>query len=216
MRGRTRTGKDVPCRVCGKVVYRHPSTLTKTLCSLACRSADKLARRINHSEGTAKCPRCREWLPISNFVRGSKGLPSTYCKPCSSEWFHERRGTPEEKRKPYRPAYRLTPEEKKQNKRDANRRQHMMRRAAGKSPGQSEINKMLCLQDYECRYCGVYLVRELASEYHIDHIVPVSRGGSNEIENLQILCPRCNVKKGAMTHEEYVFSLQHMRLKGAA
>ena len=40
-------------------------------------------------------------------------------------------------------------------------------------------------------------------DLHVDHIVALSRGGSNEIENLQMLCARCNLSKGTKTMEEW-------------
>jgi 5-methylcytosine-specific restriction endonuclease McrA len=39
---------------------------------------------------------------------------------------------------------------------------------------------------------------ECGSDFDIqyDHVIPVARGGSNEVDNLQILCATCNRKKG--------------------
>ena len=36
---------------------------------------------------------------------------------------------------------------------------------------------------------------------HIDHVVPVSRGGDDVVGNLQVLCARCNLEKHATYHE---------------
>jgi hypothetical protein len=41
-----------------------------------------------------------------------------------------------------------------------------------------------------------------ADNLHLDHAVPISRGGTNEISNLRILCRTCNLKKNnKMDHE---------------
>ncbi len=44
---------------------------------------------------------------------------------------------------------------------------------------------------YTCRLC-----RRAGVELELDHIIPVSQGGSNNIDNLQALCAQCNKGKG--------------------
>ena len=45
---------------------------------------------------------------------------------------------------------------------------------------------------------------EIRHSYEIDHIVPLSRGGSNWPQNLQLLCRHCNASKNAKTHDEFM------------
>lgn len=45
-----------------------------------------------------------------------------------------------------------------------------------------------------CRCCGTQMQRSGNSPQRetLDHIVPRSRGGSNDIENLRLVCSSCN------------------------
>jgi 5-methylcytosine-specific restriction endonuclease McrA len=43
-----------------------------------------------------------------------------------------------------------------------------------------------------CTYCQ----KKIDGMFHIDHIVPVSRGGKHVRENLCVACKRCNLSKG--------------------
>ena len=43
----------------------------------------------------------------------------------------------------------------------------------------------------ECQACGA------VNDLEIDHIEPVSRGGQSDMDNLQVLCKPCNLRKGA-------------------
>lgn len=69
------------------------------------------------------------------------------------------------------------------------------------------VSKALKLQIFErdghrCRWCGrpETPIGEITStppvSLTIDHIFPVSRGGTSDPDNLQTLCNRCNSAKG--------------------
>jgi len=50
-----------------------------------------------------------------------------------------------------------------------------------------------------CPYCG-----ESFEDGHVDHVIPVSRGGGNDRANLRYVCTACNLSKGAKTLEEWL------------
>ena len=41
-------------------------------------------------------------------------------------------------------------------------------------------------------------------QYALDHIIPVSKGGSNEIDNMGLTCVQANSSKSDMTVDEYL------------
>lgn len=84
----------------------------------------------------------------------------------------------------------------------ANRRS--IERGADGSFTPEDIEKIQQSQNYKCVYCG----SSTLEKFHIDHKNPISKGGSNWPENLQVLCPSCNCSKKDKTHEEYLVMLE--------
>ena len=55
-------------------------------------------------------------------------------------------------------------------------------------------------QGGHCAICGTFV--DCDESYHIDHMKAWSKGGATELYNLQLLCPPCNLRKGARDLEE--------------
>ena len=49
-----------------------------------------------------------------------------------------------------------------------------------------------------CEFCHMHQSLQGAT-FHIEHIIPRSRGGSNEVDNLAHACPSCNLSKSDRT-----------------
>ena len=65
------------------------------------------------------------------------------------------------------------------------------------------LESLLDSQDWRCGHptkggvwksCGRDLRDVKQAKIHVDHIIPVTRGGGDEYENLQALCERCNIQ----------------------
>lgn len=65
----------------------------------------------------------------------------------------------------------------------------------------AELRALVESQGYRCALTGVDLMPETASA---DHIQPISDGGKNEIENIQILHHKVNAAKGTMPNDEFI------------
>ena len=47
--------------------------------------------------------------------------------------------------------------------------------------------------NFTCQYCGR---KAPETQFHIDHIIPISKGGLNNENNLILACDECNIGKG--------------------
>lgn len=59
------------------------------------------------------------------------------------------------------------------------------------------VGKVVRRDGGKCYYCGE------TGNLGADHVLPLSRGGTNDIENLVACCERCNKSKGGRTVEEW-------------
>jgi hypothetical protein len=50
-----------------------------------------------------------------------------------------------------------------------------------------------------CEYCRMHQSLQGAT-FHVEHVVPMSRGGPTALENLAWCCPSCNLHKSDRTH----------------
>lgn len=55
--------------------------------------------------------------------------------------------------------------------------------------------KVFARDNFKCCACGASPAKDPSVELHVDHIIPWSKGGETELENLQTLCSKCNLGK---------------------
>lgn len=112
---------------------------------------------------------------------------------------------PEENAKYVRRAYLAKHEQRKANNREYcknnldkfrvyNHRKRALRLNAVGSHSIEDVNDIKRLQRGRCAYSRVGFDRVTV---HIDHIQPLSKGGTNGRRNLQLLCSPCNLTKNA-------------------
>lgn len=166
-----------------------------------------------------RCSNCWNRKPVESFI-GARGKPVTSCCECRV-WQKEHDAKPEVKawRKEYcaspefkskRRVYDAQPEVKAKQKRyrssevykvknrewlqsekgKASRRTSaLIRRASGAITG-NDIAHLEDVLGNRCAYCRVKCNK--TNGYEFDHIIPVSKEGRSDLNNLLLTCKRCN------------------------
>lgn len=97
-------------------------------------------------------------------------------------------------------AYRLTEEQRRDEK--ARHRQNRKLRHHGGGLSQGIRRRLWERQSGRCALCCAQLERVGVLRYHLDHIVPLARGGMHHDQNVQLLCPSCNIWKGTKSQAD--------------
>ncbi len=181
------------------------------------------------SKVCAKCKKRKRFSAFNQSLRGKFGLHS-YCRTCDAankrKWYLVNKVHVVEKSKEWNKqnSDRFSKNQHKHKKKYADRyseyykqwaetnrencrlRKHkyyaQLKRQLGEvSP--NIIEHLFVDQKGLCFYCN----REL-QEYHLEHMLPISKGGLHDDSNLCISCPTCNLRKHNKTAEEFKWQLE--------
>jgi 5-methylcytosine-specific restriction endonuclease McrA len=131
----------------------------------------------------------------NNHWRVKPRVLSTESKERKKEWSRrysrENRDALEAKKNAWRKA---NPERWAAMNRRSARKQNVRRRAI-MSLGELFDGEYACMRDeWNCGICGLLCH---SGEYHLDHIIPLARGGKHTFFNVQPSHPKCNLRKGS-------------------
>ena len=149
---------------------------------------------------------CRQWLttpyctlPSDHWARWygkasswsppkpkTAGFQCAYCQECDQSYIVRWSGTP--------PKFCTDKCQRRSKKRARRAHEH-------NAPGTytwAQVIRLHILSDRRCSYCD-----EHVAQPEPDHVVPISRGGRNDIGNILPCCQQCNGDKGDMTLGEW-------------
>lgn len=89
---------------------------------------------------------------------------------------------------------------REQSRRRQQRRRASLYNAPGNGLDSDGLSQKWRGQNGQCWHCGEPLDE---SDYHLDHLIPLSRGGTNESRNIVLSCPYCNDSKGDKLPSEW-------------
>ena len=130
------------------------------------------------------CKKCRAEKDISSFSEASIKNYAFWCRPCVREYNKKYYETPTGRKN------RLKSVQKWRGK-NIEKVKEYARSYTGHRRLQDRFF-LLRLHNFTCVYCGR---KSPEVSLQIDHIVPKSKGGKDELGNLTVACRECNIGK---------------------
>lgn len=194
--GRGPASRARPCETCGQTFTPRPTQLRAGVgrfCSQACNTAAREALNAPEAQARAKAG----WR--AGFEAGQFNMPSG---PDNHAWkgghaeFIRRRRESGKEAAGLRAYRKANPHKVK----EFSQRRHG--RKTGRLP-RGTAKRIYEAQRGKCAICRTSIRRG----YHLDHIMPLAKGGAHEPRNVQLLCATCNVRKNARDPIDYMRSL---------
>lgn len=169
----SREAEKKRCERCGKDSLKTdwPRTPSGGLNKTCCRAKQMEKRKDMINSGVCVCGLCNKEKSIDQFTMYRNGKPRSWCKDCHKAYMCQS-GSREKRQKQI--------EETSDGTLDT--------KAVGELFGRHR----------DCPCCGKKMKRD---EKHMDHITPISKGGSHSIYNVTILCSACN---GAKSNKDFI------------
>jgi len=156
-----------------------------------------------YPSGRRACRTCRKVWDNSYRLRHSENIAVR-----KLEWFERNKNKHSEYSKRYKEnnpdAYRKAKKKYRQNNPDKEREWDHRKRALKRNQlgdWKASYEQVLFKnQNGLCFYCRC----DISKGYHIEHMIPLSRGGMHDLKNIVLSCPDCNLRKGTQTAEEFI------------
>jgi 5-methylcytosine-specific restriction endonuclease McrA len=190
-------------------------------CTAECAQRRRTAEAMRRARSCGECG--GEFIPRPNQARNGGGrYCSTKCslsaarrsdafKECAPKRIASRRASYVPKPPEENPRWKGGPAAYRQRRRDSGAEAAQLREYRKANPHKTRewaqnrkyrksgrleygtIPRLMEAQRGRCAYCGC----DIRSAYHVDHVVPLSKGGTHEAHNVQLLCASCNLHKSA-------------------
>jgi len=98
----------------------------------------------------------------------------------------------------------FTPIINREQSRIKNTRRKQRLESNGGAFSKDDVVELYRYQEGLCYFCGMTIcIEEGNNPFHVDHYHAIYDGGRNDISNLVLTCPSCNLKKGAMHGDDF-------------
>lgn len=182
---------EVQCPKCGTLsTLRADTAKNKTQCS-KCTYKEQSEKAIQKAieildSGIKQCSACKQHLPLEAF--GKKTSLHTGFRPICKECRYE-------KEKDSVRAYAASVRGKLVSANSQGKRREAQQQTSDNSISIDSLQELKVKQDHKCYHCGCELDYITPKAVHLDHLIPISKGGQHVLANVVWSCQFCNLTK---------------------